>query len=56
MEFDLSGLSVKDLATRNVITRCNSSGPLYTIHLPTTHPPQASILYALTVVTDSTSL
>jgi hypothetical protein len=28
MKFDLFGLSVKDLSTRNVITRCNSSGPL----------------------------
>jgi hypothetical protein len=27
MEFDPFGLSVKDLSTWNVITRCNSSGP-----------------------------
>jgi hypothetical protein len=39
MEFDPFGLSVKDLATRNVIIRCNSSGPLYTICLPTTRAP-----------------
>jgi hypothetical protein len=33
-EFDPFGLSVKDLSKRNVITRCNSSGPLYTMRLP----------------------
>jgi hypothetical protein len=27
IEFDLLGLSVKDLSTRNMITRCNSSSP-----------------------------
>jgi hypothetical protein len=41
MEFDLFGLSVKDLSTRNVIARCNSSGPLYTMHLPS-HPAPSS--------------
>jgi hypothetical protein len=39
MKFDPFDLSVKDLATRNVITRCNSSGPLYTICLPATRAP-----------------
>jgi len=34
VEFDPSGCSVKDLGTRNVIVRCNSSGPLYPLHLP----------------------
>jgi hypothetical protein len=34
MEFDSFGLSVKDLSTRNLITKCNSSGPLYTMCLP----------------------
>jgi hypothetical protein len=47
MEFDPFDISVKDLATRNMITRCNSFGPLYTIHLPTTCPPQASTHYAI---------
>lgn len=37
VEFDPLGLSVKDLQTRNEIIRCNSSGPLYTIHLPNHH-------------------
>jgi hypothetical protein len=33
MEFDLFGLSVKDLTTRNVIARSNSTGPLYMLRL-----------------------
>jgi hypothetical protein len=33
MEFDPFGLSVKDLTTRNVITRSNSISPLYMLHL-----------------------
>jgi hypothetical protein len=37
MEFDRFDLSVKDFSTRNMITRCNSSGPLYTMCLPS-HP------------------
>jgi hypothetical protein len=34
MEFNPFGFSVKDLSTRNVITRCDSSGHLYTMCLP----------------------
>jgi hypothetical protein len=34
MEFDPFSLSVKDLTTRNVIARSNSTGPLYTLRLP----------------------
>jgi hypothetical protein len=37
MELEPFGLSVKDLSMRNVITRCNSSRPLYTMRLPS-HP------------------
>jgi hypothetical protein len=33
MEFDPFGLSVKDLTTRNVIARSNSTSPLYTLRL-----------------------
>jgi hypothetical protein len=49
IEFDPFGLSVKDLATRNVLTRCNSSGPLYTMHLPlrSTPSPCAALAAAL---------
>jgi hypothetical protein len=37
MKFNPFGLSVKDLSTQNMITRCNSSGPLYMMCLPS-HP------------------
>jgi hypothetical protein len=40
-EFDPFGLSVKDLSTRNVITRCNSLRPLYMMCLPS-HPAPLS--------------
>jgi len=36
IEFDPFGLSVKDLQTRNVIARCNSSGDLYPFFPPAT--------------------
>jgi hypothetical protein len=47
MEFDHFSLSVKDLTTGNVITRCNISGPLYTIRLPIMRPLLVSTHYAL---------
>jgi hypothetical protein len=34
IEFDPFGLPVKDLSTRNVIVRSNSTGPLYMLRLP----------------------
>ena len=37
VEFDPTGCSVKDLLSRNVIVRCNSSGPLYPLRLPAAH-------------------
>jgi len=36
IEFDPFGLSVKDLQTRNVIAKCNSSGDLYPFYPPAT--------------------
>jgi hypothetical protein len=54
MEFDLFGLSVKDLATDSVIVRHDSSGPLYTIPLSASAtfsidaPPYALAAVALT--------
>jgi hypothetical protein len=42
MEFDPFDLSMKDLSTQNVITRCNSSGPLYMMRLPS-HPAPSSL-------------
>jgi hypothetical protein len=50
VEFDPSGFSVKDLQTRNVIVRCNSSGPLYPL-LPSVVRP-----LALTAVVSSSTL
>jgi hypothetical protein len=51
MEFDLFGLSVKDLVTRSVIARYDSSGPLSTIplHASATSAP-ATQSYALAAV------
>ena len=37
VKFDPTGCSVKDLLSQNVIVRCNSSGPLYPLRLPTAH-------------------
>jgi hypothetical protein len=34
VEFDPLGVSVKDLRTRNTLLRCDSTGPLYTLQLP----------------------
>jgi hypothetical protein len=47
VEFDPYGLSVKDLQTRNVIIKCNSSGQLYPL-FPSAHtsPPQAFLVDA----------
>jgi hypothetical protein len=36
IEFDPSGFSVKDLATRTLLARCDSSGPVYTLRPSTT--------------------
>ena len=44
IEFDPLGFSVKDLLTKTVMLRCNSSGPLYSF----CHAPQAQALLATT--------
>jgi hypothetical protein len=51
MEFDPFVLSVKDLATRNVIVRSNSCGPVYTLRLPT----RISTPQALTAVASAST-
>jgi hypothetical protein len=51
MEFDPFGLSVKDLATRNVIIQSNSSGPIYTLRLPTRVP----VTHAFTAVASAST-
>jgi hypothetical protein len=47
MEFDPFGLFVKDLSTRNMIVRSNSTGPLYTLRLPGFTTPSAGAMAAL---------
>jgi hypothetical protein len=50
MEFDPFGLSVKDLTTKNMIVRLNSTDPLYTMRLPGSLTPSSSIVAALAAV------
>jgi hypothetical protein len=47
-------LSEKDLTTRNVIIRSNSTGPLYTMRLPGSISPSSDTVAALTVVAPAT--
>jgi hypothetical protein len=47
IEFDLFGLSVKDLSTRDVIVRLNSTGPLYTLRLSGSTTPSVGAMAAL---------
>jgi hypothetical protein len=47
MEFDPFGLSVKDLTTRNVIVRSNSTGPLYTMRLPSSFTSPSTAVTAV---------
>jgi hypothetical protein len=61
MEFDPFDLYVKDLTTKNVIIRSNSTGSLYTMCLPGSLTPSSSavstlvaIPHALTVVAPTT--
>jgi hypothetical protein len=42
LEFDPFGLSVKVLSSCNVIARCNNSGPLYMMSLPSRSAPSPS--------------
>lgn len=45
-EFDPAGCSVKDLESRRVITKCNSSEPLYLLCLPAAPSPPTALLAA----------
>jgi hypothetical protein len=51
MEFEPFGLSMKDLATRRMLARYDSPGPLYTLHLPTLR----DVPYALVAAASSTT-
>jgi hypothetical protein len=50
IEFDPFDLSLKDLTTKNVIVRSNSTGPLYTMRLPGSLTPSPSAVAALAAV------
>ena len=39
VEFDSSSLTVKDLASRRPLLRCDSTGPLYTLRFPSSASP-----------------
>jgi hypothetical protein len=58
VEFDSSGLSVKDLATGRPLLRCDSTGPLYTLRLPgsaASTSPSSSSSVALAVTPSPTT-
>jgi hypothetical protein len=48
IEFDPSGFSVKDLATRTLLDRCDSSGPLYTLQPSTAGASPPPVLVSTT--------
>jgi hypothetical protein len=50
MKFDPFSLSVKDLTTKNMIVRLNSTDPLYTMHLPDSLTPSFSVVAVLATV------
>jgi hypothetical protein len=47
MDFDPFGLSVKELSTRNVIVRSNSTDPLYKLRLPRSTTPSVGAMATL---------
>src|SRR4029078_10319685 len=56
IEFDSSGLTVKDSASRHPLLRCDSPGHLYTLRLPTSAAsPSASSSSAFAVTPSSTT-
>jgi hypothetical protein len=55
MKFDPFGLYVKDLSTRNVITKCDSSGPLYAMRLPLRSTPSSSVAAPTTLVASAST-
>ena len=56
IEFDSSGLTVKDSAFRRPFLRCDSLGPLYTLRLPASAaPPSTSSSSAAFAATPSST-
>jgi len=55
VEFDSSGLTVKDLASRRPLLRCDSTSPLYTLHFLASASPSSPVLSAAFATTTSTT-
>ena len=55
IEFDSSGLTVKDSASRRPLLRCDSTGPLYTLRLPSSAAPLSPSSSAAFAVTPSST-
>jgi hypothetical protein len=55
IEFDSSGLTVKDSASRRPLPRCDSPGPLYTLRLPASAASPSASLSATFAVTPSST-
>ena len=55
IEFDSSGLTVKDSASRRPLLRCDNSGPLYTLRLPASAVPPLTTSSAAFAVTPSST-
>ena len=55
VEFDSSSLTVKDLAYRRPLLRCDSTGPLYTLRFPASASPPSPVLSAAFATTTSTT-
>ena len=53
--FDSSGLTMKDLASRRPLLRCDSTGPLYTLRFPASASPPPPVLSAAFATTTSTT-
>ena len=50
VEFDPVGISVKDLRTGTILLRCNSSGPLYTLQLPSSSSGSCALVTTLSTI------
>jgi hypothetical protein len=55
MEFNPFDLSIKDISMWNVITWCNSSGPLYTMCLPLYPTPSSHVAAPLNLVASAST-
>jgi hypothetical protein len=55
VEFDPSGLTVRDLASQCPLLRCNSTGPLYTLQFPVSVSPSSPSSAAFAATTSSTT-